>query len=96
MANPNIYYGVVRKPHVTEKATVLSDIRNQYTFEVAPDANKREIRKAIETLFEVHVEAVNVMNVPGKMRRILGRPGKTKGWRKAVVTLRDGESIDVV
>lgn len=96
MANPNLYYGIVKRPHVTEKATVLQDIRNQFTFEVAPSANKREIRKAIETLFEVHVEAVNVMNVPGKERRILGRPGKTKGWRKALVTLRDGESIDVV
>ncbi|MEO0480941.1 MAG: 50S ribosomal protein L23 [Planctomycetota bacterium] len=96
MANPNLYYGVVKRPHVTEKATVLQDIRNQYTFEVAPRANKREIRKAIETLFEVNVEAVNVMNMPGKMRRVLGRPGKTKGWRKAVVTLRDGDTIDVV
>lgn len=96
MANPNLYYDVVRRPHVTEKSTVLQDIRNQYTFEVASGATKNEIRKAVETLFDVKVEKVNVLNTPSKMRRMLGRPGRVPGWRKAVVTLRDGDSIDIV
>ena len=96
MANPNLYYDVIGKPLVTEKSTILQDIRNQYTFRVADRATKSEIKKAVETLFEVHVEAVNTINVPGKFRRILGRPGRTKGWRKAIVKLRDGDAIDIV
>lgn len=96
MANPNLYYDVVRKPHVTEKSTVLQDIRNQYTFEVAPGANKSEIRKAVETLFGVTVEKVCVLNVPSKARRMLGRPGHVPSWRKAIVRLKAGDSIDIV
>ena len=96
MANPNLYYEIVRRPLVTEKSTVLQDIRNQFTFQVADRANKSEIKKAIETLFDVKVERVNVANMPGKFRRMFGRPGRTKGWKKAVVTLRDGDRIDII
>jgi large subunit ribosomal protein L23 len=96
MANPNLYYDILEKPLVTEKSTVLQGIRNQYTFRVAAGANKSEIRKAVETLFEVEVSGVNVINMPGKDRRILGRPGHTGPWKKAVVTLREGHSIDIV
>ena len=96
MANPNLYYDIIQKPLVTEKSTVLQDIRNQYTFKVASHANKSEIRKAIETLFDVKVEQVRTIRLPGKYRRILGRPGHTGAWKKAVVTLREGESIDIV
>ena len=96
MANPSLYYDIIRKPMMTEKSTVLQDIRNQFTFEVHPKANKPEIRKAIETLFEVHVERVRIINMPGKMRRFLGRPGRTAPWKKALVTLREGERIEIV
>lgn len=96
MSNPNLYYSVLKRPLVTEKSTVLTDIRNQYTFEIAANATKSEVRKAIETLFDVSVKSVNVMNVPGKLKRILGRPGRTSGWRKAIVTLAEGDSIDIV
>lgn len=96
MANPNLYYDIIEKPLVTEKSTVLQDIRNQYTFRVSPSANKSEIKKAVETLFEVTVESVNVMNMPGKYRRILGRPGHTGAWKKAVVTLAEGDAIEIV
>lgn len=96
MANPNLYYDLVRKPVITEKTTVLQDIRNQYAFEVRSGATKPEIKKAIETLFEVKVEKVNIMNLPGKYRRIMGRPGRTPDWRKALVKLRAGDSIDIV
>jgi len=96
MANLNQYYKLIEKPVVTEKSTILQDIRNQYTFKIHPRANKSEVRKAIEALFEVHVEKVNIVNVPGKMRRIQGRPGRTPAWKKALVTLRDGERIEIV
>ncbi|MCC6783152.1 MAG: 50S ribosomal protein L23 [Planctomycetes bacterium] len=96
MPNPVLYYGVIQKPLVTEKSTILQDIRNQYSFRVDPAANKREIKKAIETLFDVKVEGVNVLNVPGKFRRTLGRFGKSRDWKKAIVTLRAGDRIEIV
>ena len=96
MANPNLYYGVIAKPLVTEKSTVLQDIRNQFTFRVRDNANKSEIRKAVETLFEVHVDKVRILNMPGKFRRRFGRPARTAGWKKAVVTLRQGDRIEII
>lgn len=96
MANPNLYYSVLRKPLVTEKTTRLQEFQNKYAFRVANGASKNEIRKAVETLFEVEVAKVNVMTVTGKYRRILGRPGRTSDWRKAIVTLKEGSSIDLV
>ena len=96
MANPVLYYSVIERPLVTEKSSVLQDIRNQYCFRVAPESNKSEIKKAVETLFGVKVEHVNVMNVSGKFRRALGRYGRTRDWKKAMVTLRDGDRIEIV
>jgi large subunit ribosomal protein L23 len=90
------YYELIRKPVVTEKSTVLQSIRNQYTFRVARHANKTEIRKAVEALFGVHVEGVRIINAPGKFRRFLGRPGRTQPVKKALVTLRQGEQIEIV
>ncbi|MCU0863521.1 MAG: 50S ribosomal protein L23 [Planctomycetes bacterium] len=95
MANPLHYYSVVRRPLVTEKSTAMQSMRNQFTFEVAGGANKVEVRKAIETIFKVKVVKVNMVSVPGKSRRAFGRPGQTKPWKKAVVTLRKGDSIDI-
>ena len=96
MANANLYYGIIEKPLVTEKSTVLQDIRNHFTFRVRRDANKSEVRKAVETLFEVHVEKVRIIRMPGKIKRILGRPGRTAPWKKALITLRQGDTIDIV
>ena len=96
MANPNLYYGLIEKPVVTEKSTVLQDIRNQYAFRVRKTANKSEIRKAIETLFEVRVDKVRICNMPGKFRRRFGRPARTAGWKKALVTLQEGQRIEIV
>jgi large subunit ribosomal protein L23 len=95
MANAEQYYDVVRRPVVTEKSAGVQEARNQYTFEVHKDANKIEVKKAIETLFSVKVEAVNMITMPAKRRRVFGRPGHTPAWKKAVVTLKDGDSIDV-
>lgn len=95
MANPNQYYGLIRRPMVTEKSTTLQGLNNQYTFEVLPRANKSEIRKAVETLFEVKVVRVNIVRLPGKVRRVFGRPGMTTPWKKAVVTLKKGDQIEI-
>lgn len=95
MANVNQYYDLVRRPVVTEKSSVLQGLRNQFTFEVAPGANKSEVKKAIEALFSVKVESVNVISMPHKARRTFGRPGQTKPWKKAIVTLQEGQTIDV-
>ena len=96
MANPNLYYKVIERPLVTEKSTVLQDIRNQYSFKVHKKSNKSEIKKAVEALFDVKVEAVNIINMPGKYRRVLGRPGKTQPWKKALIKLKEGHAIDIV
>lgn len=95
MGNPNLYYDVVRRPLVTEKTTSLQNRCNQYCFEVAPKANKVEVRKAVETLFSVKVEAVNIVRMPSKKRRMFGRPGATRPWKKAIVTLAEGATIDI-
>lgn len=94
MANPSIYYDLLRRPHVTEKASVLQELRNQIAFQVAPDANKSEVKKAIEALFKVKVVKVNIINLPSKRRRTFGRPGSTRPWKKALVTLRKGDTIE--
>ena len=95
MANAEQYYDVVRRPVVTEKSSGVQESRNQYTFEVAKASNKIEVRKAIETLLSVKVEAVNMITMPAKRRRVFGRPGHSAAWKKAIVTLKDGDSIDV-
>ena len=95
MTKADLYYGLLRRPHVTEKSTTLQSLRNQYTFEVAPDANKSEVKKAVETLFSVKVTGVNMIRLPGKIRRAFGRQGQTRPWKKAVVTLKKGDSIEV-
>lgn len=81
---------------LTEKGTVLTEKLNQYTFKVYPSANKNEIKQAVESLFKVHVTDVRTMNRIGKKKRER-RPnyGTTSAWKKAVVTLKDGDSIDL-
>ena len=77
------------------KSASMQAMRNQFTFEVASTSNKVEVKKAIETLFSVKVVKVNMVSVPSKQKRTFGRPGATKPWKKAVVTLRQGDSIDI-
>lgn len=94
----NYYRQIIRRPVVTEKSMRQSELRRTYTFEVAPEANKVEIRRAVEALFDVHVINVNTMRVPGKQRRRSYQhgEGRTAERKKAMVTLAPGESIDVV
>lgn len=87
-------FELIRRPLVTEKTTMISEY-NQVAFEVPLDANKFEIRAAIEELFKVKVTAVNTIRQNGKVKRFRGRPGRRVDFKKAVVTLAEGESIDV-
>jgi large subunit ribosomal protein L23 len=87
-------YQTILSPLVTEKATALSE-RNQVVFKVALDASKPEIKAAVEGLFSVQVLAVNTMVVKGKEKRFRGRKGKRSDWKKAMVRLAEGQSIDL-
>ena len=86
-------YEVVKRPLITEKATLMKE-QNRYAFEVAKEANKRQIKDAVEAAFKVNVVKVNVMTVPGKMRRIGRRQVLTRPWKKAVVALEAGQKIE--
>jgi len=87
-------YEVVRAPVITEKATLGSE-HNQVTFRVAIDATKNEIKTAIEGLFDVKVRAVNTSRMKGKVKRWRGRLGKRVATKKAMVTLEEGQSLDI-
>ncbi len=87
-------YEVVRDPIITEKATMASE-HNQVTFQVARDATKSEIMAAIQGLFGVKVKAVNTLRTAGKVKRFRGHLGRRVEIKKAIVTLAEGESIDV-
>ena len=87
-------YDVIRSPVITEKATLGSE-HSQVTFRVAMDATKPEIKAAIEELFEVKVKAVNTLRQQGKQKRFRGRLGRRAAYKKAIVSLEDGQSIDV-
>lgn len=85
---------VVIRPLLTEKGTQLREDGNKYVFEVARVANKLQIKEAVESLFDVRVAKVATMNRLGKTKRVRYRLGRKASWKKAVVTLRDGESLD--
>jgi large subunit ribosomal protein L23 len=87
-------YQVVRSPVVTEKSTLASE-HNQITFLVEPNATKPEIAAAVQGLFDVKVKAVNTLRQDGKEKRFRGRRGRRAGFKKAMVTLEQGHSIDV-
>ncbi len=87
-------YQVVRLPHVSEKTARLQADSNQYVFEVARDADKNEIRDAVEGLFDVKVDGVRVVNVKGKSKSFRMRPGRQKSWKKAYVRLQAGQVIE--
>ncbi|MGD9169377.1 MAG: 50S ribosomal protein L23 [Candidatus Thiodiazotropha sp.] len=85
---------VLLSPVVSEKSSVIADSNQQYTFRVATDATKREIAKAVEKLFEVEVERVQVVNCKGKAKRFGQISGKRSDWKKAYVRLKPGNDID--
>jgi large subunit ribosomal protein L23 len=88
------HYDVIVAPHITEKGTLLSEY-NAVVFKVANDATKPQIKEAVEALFDVKVTGVNTIVQKGKTKRWKGRPYKRTDIKKAVVTLADGQSIDI-
>lgn len=86
---------VIVRPIITEKSDKSINFQNAYVFEVAPDANKVEIRKAVEAIWDVKVLSVRTMNKKGKVRRYRYKTGKTSQWKKAIVKLREGYTIDI-
>jgi large subunit ribosomal protein L23 len=87
-------FDIVRSPVITEKATNVSE-HNQVIFRVPLRATKRQVRAAIEALFNVQVTAINTMRIPGKLKRFRGRAGRRSDYKKALVTLGAGQRIDV-
>jgi large subunit ribosomal protein L23 len=87
-------FDIVRSPVITEKATNVSE-HNQVVFHVPLTATKREVKAAVEGLFKVKVTAVNTIRVQGKLKRFRGRPGRRSDYKKAVVTLGEGQRVDV-
>ncbi|MDR1890184.1 MAG: 50S ribosomal protein L23 [Zoogloeaceae bacterium] len=87
---------VLLAPQISEKATYVAEKRDQVVFRVAADATKPEIKAAVELLFKVEVESVQVLNVKGKVKRFRQSFGRRKGWKKAFVSLKPGQEINFV
>ncbi|WP_432696860.1 50S ribosomal protein L23 [Marinobacterium sp. YM272] len=92
--NPERIYKVLLGPHISEKATIVAEGTQQVVFRVSSDATKPEIKQAVEELFNVKVEGVNVLNIKGKTKRTQRGMGKRSDVRKAYVRLADGSEID--
>lgn len=92
-------YQIIKAPVLSEAASIQTEAYNKYVFKVVPDANKNQIRNAVESIWsDVKVVGVNTMNYDGKEsgRRGAGRPGSRSKWKKAIVTLRDGDTIELI
>ena len=86
-------YDVVRHPVITEKATLMNEL-NKYVFKVSSRSNKVSVKSAVESIFNVKVVSVNILNTKGKVKKFKGRKGYRSGYKKAIVTLADSNSID--
>ena len=87
-------YAVIRRPIITEKGNLQKELNNKVTFEVHPDANKQEIKAAVETIFKVRVLNVCSLNQRGKVKRVGRFLGKRRNWKKAIVTLGPNDQIE--
>lgn len=87
-------YEVIKRPLVTEKTTLEKDAKNIIAFEIDRDANKIEVKEAVETIFKVEVVEVNTINIAGKKKRVGKNIGKRANWKKAYVTLKEGSKVD--
>lgn len=88
-------YEIVKQPHISEKATNLSE-KNQYTFKVLPNYNKKEIKDSIEGIYGVDVLWVNLIKIPAKKRRLGKTQGFRKGYKKAIVKIKEGQKIEIL
>ena len=86
---------IIKQAIVSEKGTILQDKENRYIFKVHPDANKIEIKKAIETAFDVKVLNVKTINMKGKTKRLGRFEGKRSSWKKAIIRIKEGDTIDI-
>ncbi|RJP20147.1 MAG: 50S ribosomal protein L23 [Candidatus Abyssobacteria bacterium SURF_5] len=86
---------IIRRPAISEKGTILTERHNKYVFEVATDANKLQVKQAVEEIFKVTVTRVNTMRVAGKKKRVRYKVGYTPEWKKAIVTLKQGDRIEL-
>jgi len=95
MKNP---YQILEKPVLSEKSLGLGEreTEKQYIFKVHIMANKKEIKRAVEEAFGVHVKNVNTMRIKGKPKRVRAQPGRRSNWKKACVTLREGDTINLI
>ncbi len=91
----DLAWWVLYRPHITEKAMLLAE-QNQYIFEIHPKANKKQVKKAIEDVYGVHVESVRITKTPPKLRRRGRQEGWKKGVKKAIVRIKEGEGIEVL
>ena len=87
-------YDIIKRPIITEQSMEQTEMK-RYTFEVAKTANKVEIRQAVEAIFDVTVVKVNTLNVKPKTKTVRRIPGKTRTWKKAMVTVAEGDSIEI-
>ena len=87
-------YGLIRSPYITEKSTMLNQI-NQYVFKIYKSTNKIQVKKAIESLYDVKVTGVRIINLPSKTRRLGKQTGQRSGFKKAIVSLTEGDKIEV-
>ena len=92
--NPERVFTVLREPHVSEKASICTELNNQYVFKVSVDAKKSEVRTAVEKLFDVKVSGVQTIKVKGKVKRNRYGFSRKPAWKKAYVSLEQGHSID--
>lgn len=88
-------YDVISEPLITEKSTGQQK-EHKYSFRVHPKSNKYSVKEAVEKIFNVHVTQVNTRLMPGKWKRVRYRPGQTADWKKATVTLKEGEKIEFI
>ena len=95
MADLSIHYDIIKRPLFTEKGSRLQERLNTYSFQVHPGANKVEIRQAVEAIFGVKVQKVRTMSVMGKLKRVGASYGRTSDWKKALVTLSEGEALQL-
>ncbi len=89
-------HDIIQTASLTEKSTLMSEKQNKYVFRVNPRANKIQIKQAIERLFQKRVVDVNTCNYAGKEKRVRGPLGRRAHWKKAIITLKEGEKIDLV
>ena len=89
----NSLYKIILSPVITEKATKISE-KNQYVFKVRIDSNKKEIKEAIEKLFKVKVKSINTTKIKGKIKIFKGTKGKRSDYKKAIISLNEGENLD--